>query len=371
MPEIIVKLKSGRYPIVVGSGIARWLPPLVERNVEGGRLFVFYDAQFYALHGRRLHSQLKRVDRRATEMVIPSGEKSKSASVLNRIYSFLLDEKVSRSDFIIAVGGGVTSDLVGYAAATTLRGIRWGVVPTTLLGMVDAGIGGKTGINHRAGKNLIGAFWQPRFVFCDTDFLGTLAVRHLVAGLGEIVKYAGLMGERMLTPLESYLARGDLYHGRRLARLVSLSAACKADIVARDEREQSERMLLNLGHTFGHAIESSLGYGRLLHGEAVLLGLWGAVELSCLTKPARRDSLSGYRDLIEGLMQCVPKRKIDADRLLEAITIDKKRSRRGLNYVLLERPGRPFISAAVRPSIVKEAVRAMLRMYAVTGGANA
>ena len=371
MPEIIVKLESGRYPIVVGSGIVRRLAPLGERSVDGGRLFVFYDAQFYALHGRRLQSQLKRIDRRASEMVIPSGEKSKSASVLNRIYSFLLAQKISRSDFILALGGGVTSDLVGYAAATTLRGIRWGVVPTTLLGMVDAGIGGKTGINHRAGKNLVGAFWQPQFVFCDTDFLGTLTVRHLVAGLGEIVKYAGLMGERMLAPLESYLAEGDLYQDRRLARLVSLSAACKAGIVARDGRDRSERMLLNLGHTFGHAIENSLGYGRLLHGEAVLLGLWAAVELSCLTKPARRDSLSGYRDLIEGLMPCVPRRKINVDRLLEAITIDKKRSRRGHNYVLLERPGRPFISDVVQPNNVREAVRAMLSVYAVTGGVNA
>ncbi|MEA3296938.1 MAG: iron-containing alcohol dehydrogenase, partial [candidate division Zixibacteria bacterium] len=145
MPEISVKLKRGAYPIVVGSDILQRLEPLLTKVVrvsEGTRLFVFYDAQVFALHGKYLRAVIKRIDRRASEIVIPAGEKSKSASVLNRIYSFLLSERVSRSDFILAVGGGVISDLVGYAAATTLRGLRWGVVPTTLLGMVDAAIGG-------------------------------------------------------------------------------------------------------------------------------------------------------------------------------------------------------------------------------------
>jgi len=229
------------------------------------------------------------------EMVIPSGEKSKSVSTLNKLYDFLLNEKISRQDFIIVCGGGVTSDLVGYASATTLRGIKWGIVATTLLSMVDASIGGKTGINHQAGKNVIGAFWQPSFVYSDTYFLKTLPFRELVAGYGEILKYGGLIGKRMLTKIEKYRARNDFYQDKTL---IGMSAEYKANIVSKDEREENLRMRLNLGHTFAHAIETSTGYGKLLHGEAVILGLLAAVELSNLVNPESIQPLKYYKKLI-------------------------------------------------------------------------
>jgi 3-dehydroquinate synthase len=347
------------------------LEPLLHKQVSQERLFVFYDARFYALHGRRVQSQLRRFRRRTVEMVIPSGEKSKSAAVLNKLYAFLLNEKISRTDFILACGGGMTSDLAGYAAATTLRGIRWGIVSTTLLGMVDAAIGGKTGINHAVGKNLIGAFWQPSFVVCDTNFLATLPRREFIAGLGEMVKYGGLIGPRMLRLLERYLSGPDLLDSRLLPQLVFHAVSYKARIVADDEREAGRRMFLNLGHTFAHAIEHAVGYGQLLHGEAVMLGLHMATELSCLLQPSRRRRLEDYQRIIERLMRLIPYRNLTPPKIKEAMQLDKKRAGLRQRFVLLDRPGRPVITERVSTKPVTASIKKTLDVYQAIGGTNA
>jgi len=304
-------------------------------------------------------------------MVIPPGEKSKSAATLGRIHDFLIEEKISRSDMIIACGGGVTTDLVGYAAATILRGVRWGVVPTTLLGMVDAAIGGKTAINHRRGKNLIGAFWQPIFVHCDIGLLHTLPVRQMIAGLGETVKYGGLIGSGMTELLAGYLGRGKLYHQRDLIALVKLSAGYKADIVSRDERESGVRMYLNYGHTVGHAIEKAIGYGRLLHGEAVILGILAALEFGELCGIRRTRALVEYREIVTHLLTLVPHRRISLADVFDAMALDKKRRGADLRYVLLSRPGKPFVVEAVERRLIKKALQRMLAFYESHGGTNA
>lgn len=373
MSRINVELDTRRYPIIIGAEIRdHELPRLIQRHLKpGGRLFVVFDAQVYALYGPAIMSLLATTDRCLTEMVIPPGEKSKSPSELQGIYDLLLTNRFSRNAFVLAVGGGVTTDLAGYAAATILRGIPWGAVPTTLLGMVDAAIGGKTGINHSLGKNLIGAFWQPSFVLADIGFLPTLPPRELIAGLGEVAKYAGLMGERFMKPLESYLDRGDLLDPHRLSRLVTLSAEYKADIVARDEREGRLRMLLNLGHTIGHAVEHAVGYGKLLHGEAVLLGLDAMIEVSALKKPARRAKLAAYQSLIRRLIAALPRRRISPEAVFEAISLDKKRDHATARFVLLDAPGRPLISHAVPESLIREAIAALLEHYESKGGRHA
>ncbi len=371
MPVINVDLGARTYPIIVGSDLLFQLEKYLKRHVGEGRLFVFYDAQVFALHGPQLQRLLKRLKLDAIEMVIPVGERSKSAVVLNKIYSFLFDVRISRSDFILACGGGVTSDLVGYAAATALRGIRWGIVSTTLLGMVDAAIGGKTGINHPCGKNMIGAFWQPTFVFCDTSFLKTLPIRQVVAGLGEVVKYGALVGDKMIIEIERYLSCGDYYDDKRLSKLVHLSARCKADIVATDERESGPRMLLNLGHTFAHAIENAVGYGKLLHGEAVTLGLLAAVELSCLLKPLSTKYLSKYRRIVERMIGHIPYRKINFEKTLAAMQQDKKRAGAKQRFVLLEKPGRPFIAGEVSDKLVVSSLEKSLTVYKSEGGTHA
>jgi len=367
MPEIAVKLRERGYKVEIGGNNTAALRRSIKRHLGDGRLFVFFDAQFYALHGSSLRAKLKFPSKRWREMVIPTGEKAKSSVVLQRLYDYLLDEKISRTDLILACGGGVTTDLVGYTAATALRGIRWGAVSTTLLGMVDASIGGKTGINHRTGKNLIGAFWQPSFVHCDIRYLQTLSRRQMVAGLGEVLKYGGLIGKKMIDPLAAYLDASDLYREKALASLVTLSVQYKADIVSRDERESGVRMFLNYGHTFGHAIERALGYGRLLHGEAIILGILAALELGELMNgPAR--SLAEYHRIVEVLVKLVPRRRIAKDEVLQAMRLDKKRQGADLKYILLDRPGRPYVASSVTQRLSGVAIKRMLEFYENLGG---
>ena len=359
MPEVVVRLPGHTCPIQIGADNPVSLGRLVEKHVTGGRAFVFYDAQVHALHRKRLRASLGIPSALSNEMVVPPGEKSKSAATLGRILDFLIEEQISRGDLIIACGGGVTTDLVGYAAATILRGVRWGVVPTTLLGMVDAAIGGKTAINHRRGKNLIGAFWQPMFVHCDIGLLHTLPVRQMIAGLGEIVKYGGLIGSGMIELLADYLNRGDLYRHRDLIALVRMAAGYKADIVGRDERESGARMYLNYGHTVGHAVEKAIGYGRLLHGEAVILGILAALELGELCGIRRTRALAEYREIVARLLTMVPYRGMNPADVLDAMALDKKRQGADLRYVMLSRPGKPFVAEAVERRLIRKALQRM------------
>ncbi len=371
MPIISVNLRLRRYPIIVGTDVLPHLRRELSRPGRDGRLFVFYDAHVYALHRQRIRAQLRGLGGNFGEMVVPVGERAKSAAVLNGIYAFLLDEKISRSDYILACGGGVTTDLVGYVAATTLRGISWGIVSTTLLGMADAAIGGKTGINHARGKNLIGSFWQPTFVLCDTGFLKTLPARQLIAGLGEVVKYGGLSGNKMLAVVEKYLAQDDLYHEKLLSRLIHLSASHKAAVVAQDEREEGLRMLLNLGHTFAHGVENAAGYGRLLHGEAVILGLLAAVELSCLLKPPRAKHLADYSRIIYQMVRLMPYRKVSCEKALAAMQLDKKRAGQAQRFVLLDKPGRAFVAGDINPRLIILSIENALNVYKTEGGMDA
>lgn len=369
MPRLSVKLNNNHYPIIVGGNQANQLSSLIEKQKSAQRIFVFYDAQLYALHGDYLRSFLPGPE--TLEFVLPRGERTKSQTTLHRLHDYLLSAGIARSDFILACGGGVTTDLVGFAAATVLRGVPWGAVPSTLLGMVDAAIGGKTGINSPHGKNLIGAFWQPSFVLCDTRFLNTLPPRQLVAGLGEVAKYGGLEGEVLLEPLTRLLDKGNLYDERTLSQIIARSAAAKARIVAADERDQGERMLLNLGHTFAHGIEKAAGYGRILHGEAVIIGLLAAWELSVMTGARETAKMLAYRSIIEQLLRHIPYRRVETDAVWQAMALDKKRHERTLRFVLLSRPGRAFLCDTVTSRAARKALDRSLRRYAETGGTDA
>ncbi len=362
MARIDLKLKDRSYPIIISKKSVVQLIQLLKKEVKKNRLFVFYDANFYALHGKRLSKELAgKFD--YNEIILPSGEIIKSEKELSKIYSYLLSENISRTDFILAVGGGVTTDIVGYAAATTLRGVRWGAVPTTLLGMVDASIGGKTGINHKAGKNLIGAFWQPSFVFANIMYLQTLPHRQIIAGFGEIVKYAGLIGNNMFDTAVAFLKKDNLFDESALYRMVILSAEYKAKIVKADERESGKRMLLNFGHTVGHAIEKSLGYGKLLHGEAVLLGLIAANKLSVNLKYASSKTLDKYIELIVEALSYVLYLKIDTGSILKAMQNDKKRIDSKQKFILLKSIGKPIITDRVAQKELEESIEQMLYLY--------
>lgn len=362
MAQIDLKLKEKSYPIVVCKNSTTQLVKLLKKEVKQNRLFVFYDANFYALHGKVLAKQL--ADKfQYHEIILPSGEKTKSEKELSKIYSYLHSEKISRTDFILAVGGGVTTDIVGYAAATTLRGIKWGAVPTTLLGMVDASIGGKTGINHKAGKNLIGAFWQPSFVFSNIRYLQTLPHSQIISGFGEIVKYAGLVGNEMFDKAVKYLKKDNLYDESLLYSMVVQASEYKSKIVKADERESGKRMLLNFGHTIGHAIEKSLGYGKLLHGEAVLLGIAAAIDLSIQTKYSSSKALTSYAELIINTVSYVPYKKLEPNKILDAMLSDKKRIDSKQKFILLKNIGKPIITESVSQSEIMKSIEQMLYLY--------
>ena len=362
MPVINLSLGKNSYKITVCNKAEIKLINAIKSQLKNNRLFVIFDANFYALHGEKL-SKILSQQFKTFILVIPSGEKTKSEQEVSRIHRYLLAEKISRTDFILAVGGGVTTDIAGYTAATTLRGIRWGAVSTTLLGMVDAAIGGKTGINHKQGKNLIGAFWQPSFVHCDIQYLKTVSLREMNSGLGEIIKYGGLMGDEMIQLIDKYLAHSDIYNDRYLLRIIGKSAAYKAEIVSQDEKESGRRMYLNLGHTFGHAIENSLGYGKLRHGEAVILGLWAAVSLSQRQRTCSSNTLTKYNHLIDSAISLLPKYMIDKQKLVEALQLDKKRIDSKQKFVLLEKVGKPVIVDDIKKKHIEEVLEDMLFKY--------
>ncbi len=370
MKQLIVKISGREYPVLIGENLAPSLKKLLLKNVGRGRPFVFFDANLYALHGRTLERQLSSPNSHTIEFVVPSGEKAKSSSVLAGIYDFLLANEITRDDFIIACGGGVTSDLVGYAAATTLRGIRWGVVPTTLLSMVDASIGGKTGINHARGKNLIGAFWQPSFVCSDLRYLMTLDERQMWAGLGEVAKTAGLAGGKAVQNLARFLDRHRLYDLGGLSHLVWQTSAYKAQIVASDERDAGTRMILNYGHTFAHGIEKALGYGRLLHGEAVIIGTEAALALG-ERRGHSSAALSGYRSIVTSMLSHLPKHRIDPDKVWQAMALDKKRTARDFRFVILKSLGKPIVVDDIKFSMAKAALDEALETYHKIGRSHA
>lgn len=369
MKHLQVHTRNQSYPVLVGTDLSNNLNSLLSKCVSTGRFFVFIDANVFALHGKRITASIDVPHKRRLEFVVPSGETAKTEPVLFGLYDFLLDNRVSRDDFILACGGGVTSDLVGYTAATILRGVRWGVVPTTILSMADASIGGKTGINHTRGKNLIGTFWQPSFVYSDVNFLSTLPKRQMIAGLGEISKSAGLSGSEAVQSLEQYLDSNELYDLHKLTGLIRAAATHKAAIVNRDERDAGARLVLNFGHTFAHGIEQALGYGRLLHGEAVIVGIDAALSLG--EKLGYRSSgLLNYRSVITQLMCHLPKRKMSVEKIIEAMQFDKKRSLSSLRFVLLERVGRPVIRERVDRATIRASLEVAIERYQSLGGSN-
>jgi 3-dehydroquinate synthase len=367
--DIFVSTPTARYPIVVGNKIEKSLKQIVKQQATSGRIFLISDSRFFALHGETLLRALKGTAPRIEQFVLPSGEKYKQQKTVDSLYQFLLAAKITRADFLLAAGGGVTTDIVGYVASTIMRGVKWGAVPTTLLGMVDAAIGGKTGINHAAGKNLIGTIWHPSFVHCDQQYLQTLPIRELVTGYGEILKYAGLAGEPMFSRV-SRLLDGKV-SAKDWTTAIRESARFKAAIVSKDERESNIRAYLNLGHTFGHAIEKTLGYGKLLHGEAVTVGLLGTVCLSMVADPKSAKQLKDYYRLVLSSTEMIPKHKLNAKEILEAMSMDKKRVNQSIRFVLLKKPGKPYLIDSMPVEMIRFAIEQMIADYSDYGGKHA
>ena len=354
-----VALPGRAYDVLIGPGLlaeaGSFIAPLLRRP----RVVVISDETVAALHLETLRSGLAHSGIRMEALSLPPGEGTKCWAELTRVVDWLLDQKVERNDVVIALGGGVIGDLVGFAAAILRRGVRFVQIPTSLLAQVDSSVGGKTGINTRHGKNLVGAFHQPALVLADTAVLGTLQPRDFLAGYGEVVKY-GLLGDAAffdwLEQQGPALASGDM---TARVKAVRRSVQMKADIVTRDETEQGERALLNLGHTFCHALESATGYGdRLLHGEGVAIGCALAFELSSRLGLCPQEEPSRVRAHLKEMGMKTDLKDIagdlpDADGLLDLMGQDKKVVDGELRFILARGIGKAFVTADVPRDVVR------------------
>lgn len=346
-----VDLGPRRYPIYIGQGLLERTTDLVPLDLSGRKIFILYD-NAVAGHARRLAASLPD----AVSLAMEGGEQAKSYTGLQIVLDWLLENRVNRTSVLFVVGGGVMGDLGGFAAASVLRGIPFVQVPTTLLAQVDSSVGGKTGINSPHGKNLIGAFYQPAAVLCDTSTLETLPERERRAGYAEVVKY-GLLGSRDFYEwLEGHAAQVLALEDEPLRHAIETSCRMKADIVAQDEHEAAggERALLNLGHTFGHALEAAAGYdGRLLHGEGVSIGMVLAFRLCvkmglCTGQDAvRMENHLKSLGLKTEISQIMPALTQDAAQIAELMYGDKKAAGRKIGFILTRGIGDAFQSSDV------------------------
>ena len=352
-----VELGSRSYPILIGGGLlAR--ADLLAGHVPGRDVLLVTNTTVGPLYSAALKAGLG--DRRIVEVTLPDGESHKSLATVSRILDVLVANRFARDCTVVALGGGVVGDMAGFAAACYQRGVDYVQVPTTLLAQVDSSVGGKTGVNHPGGKNLIGAFHQPSAVVADTDTLKTLPLRELRAGLAEVIK-CGLIGDAELFAwLEKNMEKLLAHDPAALTHVIRKSCELKANIVARDEREQGDRALLNLGHTFGHAIESATGYVKWLHGEAVGAGLLMAATMSQEAGLMPADAVSRLRALLERTGLPTEEREVRAGAALEHMRIDKKVKSGRIRLVLLRSIGAAFVTADYPDAALQRTLEAHL-----------
>ena len=353
--ELNVNLAAQSYKIVIGQGLLRDISRAVPFDLKGRTLFVLTDENVANPYGMTVHDGLKSCGARSVQMLaIPAGEGSKSMAMLEQVVSWMLDHEVDRQSVLFIVGGGVIGDLAGLAAALVMRGMHFVQVPTTLLAQVDSSVGGKTAINMAQGKNMVGAFYQPVAVICDLNVLKTLPRREFLSGYAEIVKYGLIDDPDFFIWLEKNGA--DVCAGKPESLSCAIAAACekKARIVEADEREQGVRALLNLGHTFGHALEAAEGYdGRLLHGEAVAIGMVLAFELSqrmglCKESDVERViAVIAAAGLPTRINMIFPPLQASVKEIVGYMMHDKKAVMGNMVFILARGIGRSFISADV------------------------
>ncbi len=357
MSEIVrVELGARSYDIHVARGLLERTGELVRGYVKETRVFLVTDATVAGLHAARMEASLRDAGIAPLRITLPPGEATKNWDQLGRLLNELLDRRPERRSVLIALGGGVIGDITGLSASLLLRGVDFIQAPTTLLSQVDSAVGGKTAVDTRQGKNLIGTFHQPRLVLCDLDALATLPHRELHAGYAEVVKYGLIRDAAFFAWCEGNAGR--LLAGDTTAQAHAVAESCraKARIVGNDEREAGERALLNLGHTFGHAFETALGFGdAMLHGEAVGLGMCFAFDLSvALGLCAPADAARVRRHIAAtGLPTVLPQSDWNPDRLLDLMAQDKK-ARGGLTFILARGIGDAFVAHDVAPASVRQ-----------------
>jgi shikimate kinase/3-dehydroquinate synthase len=357
MQTLTVGLGERSYPIHIGGGLLD-REELLQAHVPHKRVAIVSNTTVAPLYLTKLQHALQNAGVSSVNIILPDGEEYKNSDTLNLIYDWLLNNRCERSTPLIALGGGVIGDITGFAAATYLRGVPFIQVPTTLLSQVDSSVGGKTGINHPLGKNMIGAFYQPQLVLADTDTLDTLPNVELSAGVAEVIKYGLIRDLPFLEWLEKNIDK--LLARDTAAQQYAIGRSCrnKAEVVAADERESGERALLNLGHTFGHAIESGLGYGNWLHGQAVAAGTVMAADLSQRLGWISAQDVARIGRLYEraGLPVVAP--DLGVDKYLDLMGLDKKVEGGKLRFVLLKQVGHAVVHGEVPAESLRQTLKA-------------
>lgn len=356
-PAAIVRTPTALYPVIVSDGCFDALGDACRDAGLKGRAFVVSDTAVGPLFAARAAASLEQSGYEARTFQIPAGEDHKTLATVELVYDWLIGNRVERSDFVVCVGGGVVTDLAGFAAATCLRGIDFVHVPTSLLAMADAAIGGKTGVDHPRGKNMIGAFAQPRAVLIDPMVLRSLPERHLRNGWAELIKHGLILDERLFRDLEDASVEGPPMMS---AELIARSVAIKAEVVSDDERESGRRTLLNYGHTVGHAIEAVTGFSAYLHGEAISVGMRAAGLIANELGLLSDDDLSRQQTLLRrfGLPECAP--GLDVDAVIDSTLLDKKVRGGSVRWVLLEGIGNAVTRDNVPPDLIRRAVETVL-----------
>jgi 3-dehydroquinate synthase len=344
MKTLEVKLGDRTYTIHIGQGLLAQAE-LILPHLKRKQAAIVTNTTVAPLYLEMLSEPLRRAGVDVISIILPDGEAYKNAETLNLIYDALLQHRAERSTTLIALGGGVIGDLTGYAAATYLRGVPFIQVPTTLLSQVDSSVGGKTGINHPLGKNMIGAFYQPQLVLADIDTLKTLPPRELSAGLAEVIKYGLIRDAVFFDWLESNMHRLVALDTEALTYAIYRSCENKAEVVAADEREAGERALLNLGHTFGHAIENAMGYGVWLHGEAVAAGTMLAADLSRRMHWLKDDDVTRMRAIFKAANLPIDPPALGVDRYLDLMGLDKKVVDGKIRFILQQAIGKSVVTS--------------------------
>lgn len=356
MQTLTVELGDRSYPIYIGPGVLAD-KHLFKSAMRGNKVAIVTNETVGPLYLDRVKGLLSGFD--VLEVVLPDGEQYKTLEYLNKIYDALLQARCNRDVTLIALGGGVIGDMTGFAAATYQRGVDFVQVPTTLLSQVDSSVGGKTGVNHALGKNMIGSFYQPRAVFIDIDTLDTLPDTEFSAGLAEVIKYGLIIDADFFAWLEEHIEDLVKRDKAALEHAILVSCQTKAEVVAKDEREAGVRALLNLGHTFGHAIEAGMGYGAWLHGEAVAAGMVMAADLSHRLGWVSSDDVDRVRNLLSRAKLPVNgPSDLAVDTYLDLMAVDKKVQQGEMRFVLLKSIGDSVVTADVDPQLLRQTLDA-------------
>jgi 3-dehydroquinate synthase len=350
---LTVELGDRSYPIFIGSGLLSQ-PELICRYVKGGTALIVSNTTIAPLYIEQIKTNLDSQNIQHDCVILEDGEQFKTLEAVQTIITKLLEKKHNRQTTLIALGGGVVGDITGFAASVYQRGVNFIQIPTTTLSQVDSSVGGKTGVNHILGKNMIGAFHQPQCVIADISTLSTLPNREFSAGLAEIIKYGLIHDAKFFKWLEQNISKLMARDSDIIAQAILVSCQTKANIVSIDERESGIRAILNLGHTFGHAIEATMGYGNWLHGEAVAAGMVMAVDLSCRQQWIDNSLKQRTIDLLKNAnLPVTSPTNMTVDQYMSAMSIDKKVINGTIQFILLKGLGEAIVTSDYNPDFLK------------------